>query len=184
MKAVSEKGNDKLKVVDALLKAGADVDAVDSNGYTPLHHCSRCFLFDSMIALVEHGAKISVDGPAEYYPYPSLEIGVSRNIITHLDGMFWMNWCCFKPNRRTLHLILTSPLLHDMLDELGIENRREMAGWTLTPGPDADERRQALIGMKLRPLKDDAWKRRRHLCIDRALWKKPENKACEDAAPA
>jgi ankyrin repeat protein len=69
-----------------------------------------------------------------------------------------------KPYRRLLNGLLRTSLLDDAI----LEGGRDLIG-----AATASEQAARMREDKLRLIKDEAWERRRHLCLDRALWRKP-----------
>lgn len=51
--------NTQVKTIELLIKKGADLNAPDANGATPLHRAVRCRCFGAVKSLIEHGCLIS-----------------------------------------------------------------------------------------------------------------------------
>jgi uncharacterized protein len=45
--------------IESLIKAGADIDEMDKNGVTPLHHAVRFKNVEAVETLLEHGAAVN-----------------------------------------------------------------------------------------------------------------------------
>lgn len=58
---VSSRDRDALKCVDALVSAGADVNAVDETGWTPLHYAARNGMGDVAERVLVAGARINAE---------------------------------------------------------------------------------------------------------------------------
>jgi hypothetical protein len=70
-----------------------------------------------------------------------------------------------------------------------VPSKRRCIGWAITVTKAQDAISESMVGVAFQPtspdelaakrdarlilLREDAWKRRRHLCLDRALWRKP-----------
>jgi ankyrin repeat protein len=61
--------NDDLASVKRLLEEGADINAQDCNGDTPLHHCAGKGRFYLVEFLIEKGANPSATNMHGYTPY-------------------------------------------------------------------------------------------------------------------
>ena len=80
----------KLNAVEALVKAGADVDAHTAAGYTPLHLAALKGHVDVVDFLLKHGAEIdaiSADGDT---PLHLAAASGNMEVVQHLDpGFRW-----------------------------------------------------------------------------------------------
>jgi ankyrin repeat protein len=56
-------GNELPQTVQLLLENGADLDARDQNGMTPLHHWTRYWMDDESVLLIQSGADVEAQDP-------------------------------------------------------------------------------------------------------------------------
>jgi Ankyrin repeats (3 copies)/Ankyrin repeats (many copies) len=138
-------------VVSALLQQpGLEIDAEDERGFTAL-----------MEARDPHIIQILLEAGADYTDH--LLVGRLEATMSH--DVRWAP----KPiqvKRRYLRWLVLSP------DAAGIPAQYQRDNRLAVTGKD-DCQILELRNIRLSLLRADAWKRRRHLCIDRAMWRKP-----------
>ncbi len=77
----SQKGSREL--VEQLIAAGAEIDALDKGGRSPLGHAAVCANLEAAEALLEHGASINPDGVGADSALHSV---VHMSNLAHFDG--------------------------------------------------------------------------------------------------
>jgi ankyrin repeat protein len=120
-----------------------------------------------VVSLIEAGCRLDRANP------PSSLSSLHRDLVYSLRPLLedWFRTgtsAPIPPHRRTLRWACTSTAVEEALPGL----RGGTDGSAFVAEKSAAEllaEREA----RLEPLRDDAWKRRRHLCLDRALWRKP-----------
>jgi ankyrin repeat protein len=124
------------------------------------------FVVETTLALLEAGASTNLEVPRGF-PYPSLDEAVLEVFSQGHFGMITGIHGAIPPNRRALHWFLNTPVpaFSRFMAEYW-KHARLPAGATEAQVREAKANR-------LKRLREDAWKRRRHLCLDRALWRKP-----------
>jgi uncharacterized protein len=175
-----------------LLKAGASVSVIDNEGLTALDYAVEVVegmdsRLEAWVAADNGGAIVIEDERPRRPPenaYELLEWGaevssandpkVASSLLTPdlWRGSLVSRWGLFTvasrpmpPHRRTLRYLLTSTSAAQIIQQ---------KGWpSIGAVKTAEEAREAVTNRQSL-LRDDAWRRRRHLCIDRALWRKPE----------
>jgi ankyrin repeat protein len=121
-----------------------------------------------IISLIERGCSLSFSGEIDGRDPDGALTTAIRYFVSRLSLI--MN-VPIPPHRRAIRWALSVGAIWYMRDLV-----RELHGhrigyyyWYVKTPEEAAELKEK----RLKSLKDDAWKRRRHLCIDRALWRKP-----------
>jgi Ankyrin repeats (3 copies) len=170
------------KVLEPLLEAGADINLRDDWDETALEsHLGRSSGGDvgSVVALIEWGSHIP-RGIADTYLALTLEDGPEdvEGVApqpSYLKSVFSCAERLIPPHRRTLWYAMTSSQVVDRVfkpSETGQKPQRKQ-GYPPLPSVVSAEAAAEGKARRLARLKNDAWRRRRHLCMDRALWRKP-----------
>jgi ankyrin repeat protein len=158
--------------VSLLVDGNADPNLRDVDGFTSfavaVHHSASP---RTLVALLEMGAS----APALLEEYPHLENGLAWSVVGYLRPLFSDFRGPIRLHRRVLWWALNSPTVEELRYTSSFSKPANQAVESAKAALQAREKR-------LKPLKDDAWKRRRHLCIDRALWRKPATAAEEGGA--
>jgi ankyrin repeat protein len=172
--------------VSLLIEAGADIEA-RFKGRCRAIHCAldRFGLADvddddeiwhdansdpraeekmqTLIKLIEMGCELDFDQPGGFRD-GAFEADLANALAPFLQEVALLPSGPIKPFRR---------LLRWGLDSGRIEETAEDEDFPLQGAAKSAEEAAEMKEARLSELKDDAWKRRRHLCIDRALWRKP-----------
>jgi hypothetical protein len=100
--------------------------------------------------------------PADF-PFHTVEAGIVIATLGYMHNLF-KSLDPIAPNRKLIRWAL------------GNEKVQEARGSLLAAASageaSTDDDRREIINTRLSYLREDAWARKRHLCIDRALWKK------------
>jgi uncharacterized protein len=153
-----------------LMAEGADLTALAERGLNALRCASRGHGHGTTVRmLIETGCfDINED--------PEIDREVAWALkYKYLPGLFSSSNTPIDPERRVLQWVVRSPTVSSFV-----------RSGKIPPMPAARDEKEAaeVTAMRLKPLKDDAWKRRRHLCIDRALWQKPAPAVAQTDKPA
>jgi Ankyrin repeats (3 copies) len=112
-----------------------------------------------VVAFIEKGARLDYPLPADF-EWSSMDWALASALRPYL-GVTKAG--AMPSHRRTLHWALQSPSVA----------RRVSLQYARGAERTAEECCAVKTG-RLSVLRGDAWRRRRHLCLDRALWRKPE----------
>jgi hypothetical protein len=162
--------------IQKLLCTGkVDIEALNNHGLSAL--MQACIIGDlyvgaqakeNVICLIEGGCTLGADVP-QGYRYPSVDEAIFRALSEFVKQAFVVNPSSepIPARRRTLRWALTSESVERALPVLttstSAKDSKEVSS------KEIDEMRKTRLSL----LREDAWKRRRHLCLDRALWRKP-----------
>jgi Ankyrin repeats (3 copies) len=149
------------------------IDEKAEDGYTPTmkalgpHEVDDFESIEGVVALtaelvvpfIEKGAKLNRPFPA-FHLWHSMDKHLSVALEPYLDRIKRGPIPC---DRRTLHWAVRSP---------SVAERRTSLNYTAGAEKAAEEL-SAVRDERLSLLRENAWRRRRHLCLDRALWRKP-----------
>jgi ankyrin repeat protein len=154
--------NDPSKSLTALLEAGASLTITDERGWQAIHYAIDNRSTESCLLLLEHGYEVVAQPPPLAFRYPSLDAALAHVLDVFLCPLL-DSGATIPPFRRSLRWTLASAAVVAKVEEWDWKIGKVATAEAAT---EAREKRVA-------KLKDDAWKRRRHLCLDRALWRKP-----------
>jgi ankyrin repeat protein len=161
--------------VRLLANAGADLDLKANDGSTPLHVAVSTDNAAAVDLLRRCGVRIDARDNSGRTP---LCIAASRGNSTVCDNLFGagarldkvLSLLIWERNRSTPIPFLTRTLysLMKLPPANGVVRWAPPSVESRTP-----EGLRRLLDIRLGALRAVAWKRRRHLCLDRALWRKP-----------
>jgi ankyrin repeat protein len=161
-----------MEALELLLSYNASVSAKNDEGYSVLHYATE-FRAEAIVKLLieRYDGKIVEEGePPNAYPYASLDQGIAETLHAFLETLFSSPDAPIEPLPKVIKWAFSSPAVQEMV---------EFHRWSLGGAATSEEDRTAKLDSRLAALREQIWQRRRHLCLDRALWRK---RASEETA--